>query len=148
VQSQVILYLTWLRDNVGYAGWRYDVAKGYEASLNLRYNQATLPQLSVGEVWDNLQVVSNWVNRAQGPAFDFPLRYALKTAIGNNDYWGLKFAGMMSQRSDAAVTFLDNHDTARNGRLGGDAQNARGCAFILTVRNFFLLFFFSFFLYL
>ena len=46
-------WLTMLRDDVGFAGWRFDFTRGYGARFITEYVGATLQphELSVGEYW-------------------------------------------------------------------------------------------------
>jgi alpha-amylase len=147
---------TWmrrLRNDVGFAGWRYDLVKGYIPSVIREYNDATTPLFSVGEYFDyDTQKVIDWIDSTHSDpakrsrAFDFPFRKALYQAVAWRDYHFLKYhdraAGVIGVWSDKAVTFLENHDTeeARNGRYAppfpgpdqhGD-QMIQGYAVILT----------------
>ena len=45
-------YLTWMRDSIGYDGWRWDFMKGFHASHLFDYNRASGPYFSVAEVFD------------------------------------------------------------------------------------------------
>ena len=45
-------WLTWLRHDVGYDGWRFDFAKGYRGERVREYVEATQPSIAVGEFWD------------------------------------------------------------------------------------------------
>jgi len=132
VRDNVKAYLSFLKQ-AGYSGWRWDVAKGFSAGYFGEYNSASAPSFSVGEAFDgNLNVVLNWISGSGSPAFDFPLRYVLRDTIRSNNFGALKGAGVMSQRPDYAVTFIDNHDTERDDRFGSATQITMGYAVILT----------------
>ena len=88
VQTIVKAYEKYLLDDLGYAGFRYDVAKGFAAKYFGMYNAYAKPQFSVGEYWDgNVSTVKSWVDGTkvdgviQSAVFDFPCRYAIRDAI-------------------------------------------------------------------
>lgn len=119
VQTVVKAYLDMLLNDFGYAGFRYDMVKGYAGKFTGIYNTAAKPQFSVGEYWDgNVSKVTTWINDTKvngtptSAAFDFPVRYAVRDLIANN--WGSKAKdGLISNTSyrQYAVTFVENHDT-------------------------------------
>lgn len=120
VQSTVKAYLGLLLDDMGYAGVRYDMTKGYAGKFTGLYNAAAKPEYSVGEYWDgNATTVKNWISSTetdgaiQSAAFDFPFRYTVRDAINNNDWSKLTSGGIATDRSFQryAVTFVENHDT-------------------------------------
>lgn len=62
VQTIVKAYLDMLLNDFGYAGFRYDMVKGYSGKFTGIYNDATKPTYSVGEYWNgNVSVVKNWL---------------------------------------------------------------------------------------
>ena len=119
VQTVVKAYLDMLLNDFGYAGFRYDMVKGYAGKFTGIYNTAAKPSFSVGEYWDgNVATVKAWINATKvdntptSAAFDFPIRYAVRELIKNN--WGSKAQdGLISNTSyrQYAVTFVENHDT-------------------------------------
>ena len=123
VQNIVKAYVKMLLEDLGYAGFRYDMVKGYSAQYTGMYNAYSGTQYSVGEYWDgNLQAVKNWVDGTkvdgvvQSAAFDFPFRYVIRDAVNNNRWTGLsasssKGLNMASAYKRYAVTFVENHDT-------------------------------------
>jgi alpha-amylase len=140
VNNDIKAWMNWLRQDVGYDGWRYDYVHGYGANFIKEYNDATAPYFSVGELWDgDRQRVVDWIDatQASSTAFDFPLKYALHEAVGGN-YASLSdqgnAPGLIGWWPEQAVTFIDNHDT-------GSTQNydpfpadkvMQGYAYILT----------------
>ena len=46
-------WLNWLKDDIGFEGWRFDFAKGYGAEYVAEYCQGTVGTsvLNVGEFW-------------------------------------------------------------------------------------------------
>ena len=119
VQIIVKAYLDMLLNDFGYAGFRYDMVKGYSGKFTGIYNDAAKPTYSVGEYWDgNVSVVKNWLNATKvneqitSAAFDFPIRYVVRDAIKGN--WStVKTDGLANDPAykQYAITFVENHDT-------------------------------------
>ena len=119
VQTIVKAYLDMLLNDFGYAGFRYDMVKGYSGKFTGIYNDATKPTYSVGEYWDgNVSAVTNWLNATKvngqitSAAFDFPIRYVVRDAIKGN--WStVKTDGLANDPAykQYAITFVENHDT-------------------------------------
>lgn len=119
VQTVVKAYLDMLLNDFGYAGFRYDMVKGYAGKFTGIYNTAAKPGFSVGEYLDgNVSKVTTWINATKvngtptSAAFDFPIRYAVRDLIKSN--WSNKANdGLISDASyrQYAVTFVENHDT-------------------------------------
>ena len=137
VQTIVKAYLDFLKNDLGYAGFRYDMVKGYSASYTAMYNSASLPDFSVGECWDGTSTIKNWIegtklnDQIQSAAFDFQFRYVVRNAMNNKNYARLEQQNdgnwpLVSNRQDAgkyrryAVTFVENHDTERRSNAAQD----------------------------
>ena len=52
VQKIIKAYLKFLKEDMGYTGFRYDMVKGFSGSHVADYNDATGVKFSVGEYWD------------------------------------------------------------------------------------------------
>jgi alpha-amylase len=127
VRNEIVRFQNFLKNDIGFAGWRYDLVKGYSGNYVGIYNDATQPQFSVGEYFDSdRQRVVNWIDAtgAKSTAFDFPTRFILKDALSNNQFWRLKTVdgkptGAIGWWSAMSVTFVENHDTepVRNNGL-------------------------------
>ena len=120
VQQNIITYQKFLLNDLGYAGIRLDMVKGYGGEYTKIYNQATNPTFSVGEYWDgDYNAVMNWVNATgkTSAAFDFPLKYIINEAVGNGNYGALSNKGIAGDPNNSrySVTFADNHDTGQDG---------------------------------
>lgn len=140
VQGDIKAYLNWLKNEIGYDGWRYDLVKGYGGEYVGIYNDASEPYISVGEYWDdNYDNVWNWIKATgkKSMAFDFPAKYAIfnnglaKGNFGNmtwkENYETPRPAGLIhhEQSNRYAITFVDNHDTYRDGnKFTGDWHQA------------------------
>lgn len=107
---------------VGFKGWRYDLVKGYHGRFVREYNEASAPELSIGEYFDgDRHRVTSWLDTTAGrsTAFDFPTRYLLYDACMRDDFHPLRTnhhgravpGGVLGIWPSRAVTFLDNHDT-------------------------------------
>lgn len=114
VQKVVKAYLKFLKEDLGYEGFRYDMVKGFAASHVGDYNDATGIKFSVGEYWDGVGNIKNWINNTgkKSGAFDFPFHYNMTNAIKYNDWRKLNDACLMSDPSyrQYAITFVENHD--------------------------------------
>mgnify|MGYP000933623580 CR=1 FL=1 len=136
VQNSIKDWMNWLKNTIGYDGWRYDYSKGYAGSYVASYNDATSPSFSVGELWDNLNIdnpnphrqqICDWIDAAKGKssAFDFTTKGILHRAVSNNEFWRLKDSenkpvGVIGWWPSKSVTFIDNHDTGPStGGSGG-----------------------------
>ena len=128
VQTIVKAYLDFLINDLGYAGFRYDMVKGYSAKYTALYNAASQPEFSVGECWDGTNTIKNWIegtaidNIIQSAAFDFQFRYVVRNAMNGGNYARLSQQNdgnwpLMSNNYESgkyrryAVTFVENHDT-------------------------------------
>ncbi len=140
VQEDTKIFLRWLRNEIGFDGWRYDMVKGYPARYVRLYNEASAPVFSVGEYYDgNRQLVTDWIDgTGSGPekadasaAFDFPARYALIGAVETERYELLadngRPSGLIGWWPAKAVTFVENHDTSPRdpGFIQGAPQEYR-----------------------
>lgn len=146
VQADCKAYLSWLKGEYGYDGFRYDYVKGYAGEYVGLYNQATTPYLSVGEYWDSsYDKVAAWIDATgkQSMAFDFPMKYdALNNGLAKSNYAKMAWiednttwrpAGMIHHHNynRYAVTFVDNHDSYRDdNKFTGYVEQAY--AFILS----------------
>ena len=146
VQQNVKTYLSFLLNDLGYAGFRYDMVKGYEPKYTAMYNTAVNPTYSVGEYWDtSVYKVRDWINGTkqggviQSAAFDFPMKYQINRAFQNGQWSALSSTMLttLAGYSRYSVTFVDNHDTGKNpantsdGPLGSNVAAAN--AYILAM---------------
>lgn len=143
VQNNCKNYCKFLLEDLGYAGFRLDMAKGYSGQYTKMYNQYTNVTYSVGEYFDgSYDAVANWIESTgkTSAAFDFPLKFALNDAFNSNDMTKLVWlagyttpqpAGMIHYGyPQYAVTFVDNHDTYKDhNKFNGPVVAAN--AFIL-----------------
>lgn len=141
VREAIKAYLGWMKGTMGYDGWRYDLVKGYLGKYTQEYNNSAGAYMSVGEYWDgSYDAVVNWINATgkSSMAFDFPGKYSINNFGGSNLDALVNGYGTWTGISGAdeycryAVTFVDNHDTFRDGynKYNGDWTKAN--AFILA----------------
>ncbi len=117
VAADLTKWMKWLRNEVGFAGWRYDFVKGYGGRFVGQFDEATSPEFSVGEYWTSLdyscaggracydqnshrQEILDWIDstwRGVGrtpeqatAAFDFTTKGILQEAIRNGELWRLR----------------------------------------------------------
>ncbi|MEM5947494.1 alpha-amylase family glycosyl hydrolase [Spirochaetia bacterium 38H-sp] len=160
VQNKIKNWLLWLKNDIGFDGWRYDYVKGYSPYYTGLYNIYTSPYLSVGELWPDItgdyyasgnnvnyhrQKLMDWIDGTGGNSmvFDFTTKWQLQLAVDRSEYWRLrdkegKAIGAIGWWPTMSVTFIDNHDT---GPSPGGGQNhwpfpsdkvEEGYAYILT----------------
>lgn len=123
VQKIIKAYLKFLKEDIGYTGFRYDVVKGFSGTHVADYNDATGVEFSVGEYWDGNQSIINWINKTnkKSAAFDFQFRYNVRDAIGIKDNKIVSSPNWSKLKSDYnlmhdptyrqyAITFVENHD--------------------------------------
>ena len=136
VQHNIDVYLDFLLNELDYAGFRYDMVKGYGAEYIKKYNDASQPQFSVGEYWDNKDNVAAWIRGTQftSAAFDFGLHDAMRYYF-NNGNWDIADKGNAADPSLSryAVTFVDNHDTYREANTKVSNNILAANAFILAL---------------
>ncbi len=115
VQTIIKAYLKYLKDDLGYTGFRYDMVKGFSGSHVADYNKSVGVEYSVGEYWDSNARIQSWINATlkNSAAFDFQFRYNVRDAINNNNWAVLKSTNnLMNDKNwrQYAVTFVENHD--------------------------------------
>ncbi|CAK8561509.1 unnamed protein product [Lathyrus sativus] len=133
VRNDIKEWLCWLREEIGYDGWRLDFVRGFWGGYVKDYMDATKPYFSVGEYWDSLsytygemdhnqdahrQRIVDWISAAGGSAgaFDVTTKGILHSALDRCEYWRLsdqqgKPPGVLGWWPSRAVTFIENHDT-------------------------------------
>lgn len=123
VQKIIKAYLKFLKEDMGYTGFRYDMVKGFSGTHVADYNDATGVKFSVGEYWDRNPSIIDWINSTnkKSAAFDFQFRYNVRDAIGIKDNQIVSSPNWSKLKSDNnlmhdptyrqyAITFVENHD--------------------------------------
>ena len=147
VREELTAWLIWLKNHVGFVGWRFDFAKGYGAQYAKEYaaNSVGLQAMNVAEYWPEAgweedgslkvnqdpmrQAICNWLDKADGSmaVFDFATKAVLQEAVAKKEYWRLadknnKPPGLIGWWPERSVTFLDNHDTGGSGFKASSAD--------------------------
>ena len=123
VQKIIKAYLKFLKEDMRYTGFRYDMVKGFSGTHVADYNDATGVEFSVGEYWDGNPSIINWINKThkKSAAFDFQFRYNVRDAVGVKDNKIVSSPNWSKLKSDNnlmhdptyrqyAITFVENHD--------------------------------------
>lgn len=125
VQKIIKAYVKYLKDDLGYTGFRYDMVKGFSGTHVADYNDAVGIEYSVGEYWDSNERIESWINTAKkkSAAFDFQFRYNVRDAVNGaangsvastSDWTKLNSTYNLMHDPNYrqyAVTFVENHDT-------------------------------------
>jgi alpha-amylase len=133
VRDDICTYLNWLKDDIGFDGFRFDFTKGYDPSFVKEYIERTSPDFAIGEYWTSMhyeggyllpgqdghrQELCDWLDGCEGTSrtFDFTTKGLLQCAFSTGEFYRLKdkdekAAGLIGWWADKAVTFIDNHDT-------------------------------------
>lgn len=157
IQKDIIDWITWLKNDIGFHGFRFDYMTGIDPSFMKLYFECLDDNVPViGEFWDDMnyencylkydqnyhrQRIIDWIDNTGKSAFAFDVttKGILQEAILNKEYWRLAdaqrrmpgVAGLWKQRS---ITFIDNHDTHADSQnwwpfLGDKVE---GYAYLLT----------------
>lgn len=126
VRDDIIAWIQWLKNEIGFDGLRFDFVRGYDPKYIQQYVKATHPVISIGEYWvdyyphdipGNRQAITDWIDRAGqvSYAFDTTTKAAFDEAFKRNDLTYLvdngKPMGLINWFPHRAITFVDNHDT-------------------------------------
>lgn len=127
VKNNIKAYLNFLLNDLGYAGFRYDMVKGFSAAYLGSYNNTAKPTYSVGEYWDNTSSILSWIKGTkmsgtiQSAAFDFPFRYTVRDAVRDNNWTRLANENLLTVENGDfrrySVTFVENHDQQDRGNV-------------------------------
>jgi alpha-amylase len=146
VYLELIGYCRWLLEDVGFDGFRYDCVRGFGGWMirsiqelrALRDGVAFIPY-AVAEYWDSERAIDDWLGGTDAysdnpaGAFDFPLRWRLQDLCDRFGFSLRELARpgvLLWDRPRDAVTFVENHDVARQSPVVNDKLLAY--AFILT----------------
>lgn len=140
-------YLTWMRDSIGYDGFRWDFMKGISGRHLFDYLRSSAPYFSVAEVFDgNIDKQLGFMKDANHSSymFDFPGKFTIyNEAIRPNNMNKLKgnqYTLIFGDNRKYAVSFIDNHDSFHeNSNLYGtancmdDRQARQALAYLLSM---------------
>ena len=130
VQEMMKAYLKWMKDEMGFDGWRYDYAQGFKGKYIDMYNSAAANYFSVVEFWNgDMNNIKSYLNDVNWNtlAFDFSTKYSAIQGIADGDYTKCKGSGLLGAGlSKFAVTFVDSHDTYFGCQGGRDNNDEIG----------------------
>ncbi|GAQ81605.1 alpha amylase [Klebsormidium nitens] len=156
VQSDLKGWLLWLKTEVGFDGWFFDYARGFDPQAVANYGEASGPSLAIADYWNPMRYngtsleygqdqhredLCNWVKATGGSArvLDYTTKGILQMAVERCEYWRLidpkgRPPGMIGWWPAKAVTFVDNHSTGSEPRHWPfpDWGVMLGYAYILT----------------
>ncbi len=127
VQNMMKDYLKWMKNVIGYDGWRYDYAQGFKGKYINMYNSASKNYFSVCEYWNgDMSKIKSYLNDCgwNTTVFDFSNKYCAIQGIADGDYGKCVGSGLQGTNDGRyAVTFVDSHDTyfgCKGGRENND----------------------------
>lgn len=127
VQNMMKAYLKWMKNAIGFDGWRYDYAQGFKGKYINMYNSASANYFSVCEFWNgDMSKVKSYLNDCgwNTTVFDFSNKYCAIQGIADGDYGKCVGSGLQGTGDGRyAVTFVDSHDTyfgCQGGRENND----------------------------
>ena len=129
VQAMCKAYVQWMKNTIGYDGFRYDYCGGFHVSHINDYNTAAKPYFSVMEYWyGDASELKTRIDQAgkNTLTFDFAAKYSVyREGIYKKSYSKCLKSGLRGKGySKYAVTFIDNHDTFN--RQNGNEPNEKG----------------------
>ena len=130
VQEMMKAYLKWMKEVIGFDGWRYDYAQGFKGKYIDMYNSAAANYFSVVEFWNgDMNNIKSYLNDVNWNtlAFDFSTKYSAIQGIADGKFEQCKGSGLLGAGlSKYAVTFVDSHDTYFGCQGGRDNNDEIG----------------------
>lgn len=130
VQEMMKAYLKWMKNVIGFDGWRYDYAQGFKGKYIDMYNSASENYFSVVEFWNgDMNNIKSYLNDVNWNtlAFDFSTKYSAIQGIADGQYQKCMGSGLLGAGlSKFAVTFVDSHDTYFGCQGGRDNNDEIG----------------------
>lgn len=140
----------WLKDSIGFDGFRLDYVRGYAPSfaanwINNLKSEKNESTFVVAEYWGSAEYIKAWVDSvnaygATASVFDFPLKEVLTKMCNEPEFnmTQLNQAGLIRDAegynllSDNVVTFAENHDTGKEHDKWITQAHHLAYAYILT----------------
>lgn len=130
VQAMMSAYLKWMKNVIGYDGWRYDYAQGFKGKYINMYNSASKNYFSVAEFWNgDMNNIKSYLADCgwNTTVFDFSNKYCAIQGIADGDYGKCVGSGLQGTGDGRyAVTFVDSHDTYFGCEGGRDNNDEIG----------------------
>ena len=140
----------WLKDSIGFDGFRLDYVRGYPPSfaanwINNLKSEKNESIFVVAEYWGSAEYIKAWFDSmnaygATASVFDFPLKEVLTKMCNEPEFnmTQLNQAGLIRNAegynlpSDNVVTFAENHDTGKEHDKWITRAHHLAYAYILT----------------
>ena len=144
VQKDVTDWRKWIINDIGFDGFRLDAVKHIDyrfinSWIDDIQNNTDKDVFFVGEAWiEDVSELARFLERVDNEylkVFDYPLRSFFVDMIDGADLRNLRYVGLVNKFAykDKAVTFVDNHDTNRDGEKAGIYRRKyQAYAYILT----------------
>lgn len=148
VRTIIKAYLDFLLNELGYAGFRYDMVKGFSPSYLGLYNYSAKPTFSVGEYWDSNSAILSWIKGTkvsgaiQSAAFDFQFRYGIRDAVNQKNWTKLDQDNLLNVENGEyrrySVTFAENHDQQDRGNVTNYTKDPIAADYIAAANAYLL----------
>lgn len=136
VRNQILKWGQWLYDQIGFRGWRFDFAIGYNASTVKAWVDE-IGGISMVDYWQpDVFSIMNYLQNVpeQTKALDYPLLYTFLDLFNRNGSMRtltLSSSSILMNDPNRAVTFVDDHDTVRSNETNIAVHRDFMYAFIL-----------------
>lgn len=65
IRQDLTEWMKYMRNSIGYDGWRFDFVRGYKGEYAKIYIDATVPEMAFGEYWDSCDYTDGVLNYNQ-----------------------------------------------------------------------------------
>ena len=113
VQAMFKAYLQWMREEMGYDGWRYDKGDGFDNWHHDNYNKASGPYIAFMECYSGTDEIKWRIEKANFNlmALDFGTKWDVFNSFAGWNYGCRCGGGLLGQNwGRYAVEFIDSHD--------------------------------------
>ena len=113
VQAMFKAYLQWMREIVGYDGWRYDKGDGFNNWHHDNYNKASGPYIAFMECYSGTDEIKWRIEQANYNlmALDFGTKWDVFNSFAGWNYGCYRGGGLLGQNwGRYAVEFIESHD--------------------------------------
>ena len=113
VQAMFKAYLQWMREEMGYDGWRYDKGDGFNNWHHDNYNKASNPYIAFMECYSGTDEIKWRIEQANFNlmALDFGTKWDVFNAFAGWNYGSYRGGGLLGQNwGRYAVEFIESHD--------------------------------------
>ena len=134
MKKELIKWSQWLRDEIGFVGFRLDYVKDIKNKFIKDWTAALNAEFVVGEYWSgDPEIIEQWVADTETKAFNFPLFYALQNMCNQPQDFDMR--ELKKYQLAKTVSFVDNHDTERKEAMFDDKQLAYAYILLFTAET-------------